>query len=159
MTPATPEYGRDELLEYLREAEDVLGEPPSQRQMNDLDGFPTRQPYAREFGSWSSAKEAAGVSESASGWEKAQECTKLGVYRDALAEAECVACDEDADCAITFHHPSGVEKRDHVAQMRQSSEWDASDMRDEIDKCVAICANCHAKHHSDSHSFTVGDCL
>lgn len=51
---------REELIDELRRVARELGRPPTAAEM-DTHGAVTRRPYVREFGSWSAALEAAGI--------------------------------------------------------------------------------------------------
>ena len=48
--------------------------------------------------------------------------------------------------AIGFHHKNPTEKNTSIARLRYAS---AEKILEEIEKCIVICANCHAEIHSD----------
>jgi len=54
---------RDDLISELERLAAELGKPPSSAEMDDVGGFSVT-PYQREFGTWSEAKEAAGIESS-----------------------------------------------------------------------------------------------
>lgn len=58
----------------------------------------------------------------------------------------CERCGEDHAACLDFHHPPDVEKRDSITRMVQRG-FARSAIRDEIRKCVVLCANCHRKEH------------
>ncbi|RNJ25276.1 homing endonuclease associated repeat-containing protein [Halosegnis longus] len=62
---------------------------------------------------------------------------------------QCERCGESDPACLDFHHPDGVEKRDGVARMVNRAFSKAS-IREEIEKCIVLCANCHRKEHDDS---------
>jgi len=59
-------------------------------------------------------------------------------------EYECSQCDEDRPPALDFHH-EGV-KGDDVSAMVNDG-YARSRIREEIDRCIVLCANCHRKEH------------
>lgn len=60
------------------------------------------------------------------------------------AEAGCSVCYERDASVLDFHHTDPGQKEFHVS-MRRLSSWDR--IQAEVDKCVVICANCHARTH------------
>jgi hypothetical protein len=54
-------YGRDELLDVLRDLDRVLGHAPSQAELKEQEGLPHPSTYKYRFGSWNKALEAAGL--------------------------------------------------------------------------------------------------
>jgi len=63
--------------------------------------------------------------------------------RDELA---CVECGEGRPPALDFHHPD--EKDLGVAEM-VTHGYAKESIREEIERCVVLCANCHRAHHYD----------
>lgn len=64
---------------------------------------------------------------------------------DFKASKGCVNCGENNSCCIDFHHLNPNEKEFAISNMRGWS-WDSVLL--EIDKCVTLCRNCHAKVHA-----------
>jgi hypothetical protein len=59
---------------------------------------------------------------------------------------KCEACGYDMCVrALTFHHVNGADKRFTFAGNHNRS-W--SVLRDELDKCVMLCQNCHNELHA-----------
>ncbi|KAB7515287.1 homing endonuclease associated repeat-containing protein [Halosegnis rubeus] len=58
----------------------------------------------------------------------------------------CERCGEPHPACLDFHHPEGVEKRDGVARMVNRA-FSKPSIREEIRKCIVLCANCHRKEH------------
>jgi hypothetical protein len=54
-------YGRDELLDVLRDLDVELGHPPSQAELREREVLPHPSTYKYRFGSWNKALEAAGL--------------------------------------------------------------------------------------------------
>jgi len=148
------EYDRGSLIEYLWEAHDILGEPPSRSQFDALDSVPSTQPYLTEFGSWNNAKDAAGMEYSEAGWAKRDGENQRQLYVKRLEESSCLNCDEDASPALTFHHTDSSEKVSAVSKMLNSSEYGVGEIKAEMRKCVVLCLNCHSKVHSND--YTIG---
>jgi hypothetical protein len=66
--------------------------------------------------------------------------------REIIAEAKqggCSVCSEKQPACLDFHHISGKDKT--VASMLGMND---DRVREEISKCVILCANCHRKHHA-----------
>ena len=61
MPSTNREYDRDDLLESLREAAAELGHPPSARDLNELDDYPSCSTYQDRFGSLRDALERVGL--------------------------------------------------------------------------------------------------
>ena len=57
---------------------------------------------------------------------------------------ECLTCGYSICIrALHFHHINSFEKEFDISS---KSSW--PEIRDELDKCVVLCANCHAEYHS-----------
>ncbi|WP_293029349.1 homing endonuclease associated repeat-containing protein [Natronococcus sp.] len=57
---------------------------------------------------------------------------------------ECLRCEEDRPPCLDFHHPN--EKERSVATMVVNGHSKKS-IREEIGRCVVLCANCHRLEH------------
>lgn len=64
----------------------------------------------------------------------------------------CEACGEVYDgkngCIFQFHHIDPTVKEGKPSEMISSSIWKAEE---EVGKCLLLCANCHAKEHSEEY--------
>ena len=58
----------------------------------------------------------------------------------------CVVCGEDSASCIDFHHTDPATKDFEISSMRYHS-WE--NVLTEIEKCVTVCRNCHAKIHAN----------
>jgi hypothetical protein len=67
-------------------------------------------------------------------------CALLREYKSNLS---CTVCKENRPWCLDFHHPDPSKKEFGIGSMRSS--WNR--MKDEIDKCVVLCRNCHADEH------------
>lgn len=60
---------------------------------------------------------------------------------------ECIRCGYNEHlAALTFHHLEPNEKEFTIAYNRHSVSWDK--LKEELDKCVILCSNCHNIEHS-----------
>lgn len=59
----------------------------------------------------------------------------------------CFTCGYDkSQSALQFHHLDPNEKDFHLAAKGHTRRW--VDVKKELDKCVCLCANCHAEVHA-----------
>ena len=62
----------------------------------------------------------------------------------------CVKCGYDKCMdALQFHHLDPKQKEFSLGQKRQST---LSVLRKEIEKCILVCANCHAEIHANNEN-------
>jgi len=60
---------------------------------------------------------------------------------------ECEVCGYNTyPGALQFHHLDPNEKDFHISQRGHSRSWKR--VKSELDKCIMVCANCHAEIHS-----------
>lgn len=59
-------------------------------------------------------------------------------------------CGEDHPAALQFHHKDPTTKSFSVSTktMAATKQFNWVRIREELDKCELVCANCHAKHHT-----------
>lgn len=57
----------------------------------------------------------------------------------------CSNCDEDHPACLDFHHTNPDEKRFRVSQY---GRYSLDLVKEEIEKCILLCANCHRKEHA-----------
>lgn len=60
----------------------------------------------------------------------------------------CARCSESDPACLDFHHRDGAEKTASVSAMVSNGRSKAS-IREEIERCDVLCANCHRKEHAD----------
>jgi len=65
-------------------------------------------------------------------------------YKD--TQCECVRCGEDRPPCLDFHHPGA--KESDIATMVVDG-YSRQSIREEIDRCIVLCANCHRIEHYD----------
>ena len=61
-------------------------------------------------------------------------------------KVRCAACGEDHPGCLVFHHVDPSAKELTIAAAANSG-WSKKRIAAEIDKCIVLCANCHAKRH------------
>lgn len=59
---------------------------------------------------------------------------------------ECARCGESRPPCLDFHHPG--EKKDNISTMVVDG-YSKQSVKDEIDRCLVLCANCHRVEHYD----------
>lgn len=69
----------------------------------------------------------------------------LYVFNYKLAHP-CLKCKETDPCCLQFHHKEAKEK-DLEISIAIRNGWSNERLQKEIDKCIILCANCHAKEH------------
>lgn len=68
-------------------------------------------------------------------------------------ELECIRCGEGRPRCLDFHHTG---KKDLGVSQMVNHGYGKERIREEIDECVVLCANCHRKdHHEGLDSVTV----
>jgi len=67
----------------------------------------------------------------------------LDITRKIRAENPCVVCGEKRINCLQFHHLDRATKNKAVAACKTYSH-----LKEEIDRCVILCSNCHALYHS-----------
>jgi hypothetical protein len=151
------EITRKNLIEEIKKVKSIVGRTPSISDYDEHADLASSTTIKRRFGSWNKAKEKAGLEKCNRGYDRSKENTQRGVYRKKLNGSCCLRCGEESNCALTFHHTNPQNKKEVISEMRHKSEYGVDDIKEEIEKCVVICQNCHAKHHSSDHEFCVGD--
>jgi hypothetical protein len=60
---------------------------------------------------------------------------------------KCVKCGYDKHlAALTFHHKEPDKKEFNISYSKHSKSW--TELKEELDKCVILCSNCHHIEHS-----------
>jgi len=63
---------------------------------------------------------------------------------------KCERCGYDkCPAALTFHHLDPSKKEFGIAAFGIARRWEL--VRQELDKCMLVCQNCHAEIHSEEH--------
>lgn len=69
------------------------------------------------------------------------------------SESGCSFCKEKDFCCLEFHHKTPSQKEYEISKMISNSVSD-NRIKEEIKKCIVICANCHRKLHANR--FNIG---
>ena len=84
---------------------------------------------------------------------------KLKQMAIAYKGGACQRCGYAAcEAALTFHHTEPARKDLSLSGEGMTRSWQR--VRAELDKCILLCANCHAEIHSRQHVFRsiAGEC-
>lgn len=65
------------------------------------------------------------------------------------ASLKCTKCDENHPAALDFHHVLSDPTNVPISTLIRNHAFEK--LKDELKKCVVLCANCHRKHHHDAH--------
>lgn len=79
--------------------------------------------------------------------DRRREETRRWLYLYKSQQCECAHCGEDRPPRLDFHHPG--EKERGIASMVVNG-YSKQSIRDEIDRCIVLCANCHRIEHYES---------
>lgn len=95
-------------------------------------------------------------------------CTNAARYKDRMEKIskaldqlgmrlQCELCGyKKNSAALHFHHIDPKEKEFRVSEVRSSTSYER--LYNEIEKCVVLCANCHAEEHNPQCEIVVDDC-
>lgn len=67
----------------------------------------------------------------------------LQEYKSTL---KCEKCPENHPATLDFHHVNSEEKKNKVSALVVEG-YSIKTIKEEIDKCIVLCANCHRKLH------------
>lgn len=142
----TEKISKEEILEELhRVANDVDG-PLTRPEFNDRADISAWTAEDR-FGGWNNAKQAAGLPTLNRGRKKKNAgLLPRSRQRDKIeqikANVPCYLCSEKyPPCVMDFHHRDPEEKYKTIGALTTSYAWDT--VKEELDKCILLCANCH----------------
>jgi hypothetical protein len=177
-------YNREDCKIALKKAKDKLDKSPTINEFNDLDISPSADTIIRKYGSWNTAKEAAGIEKirmnnevepkpkdveipENKSWsslspyqryyyknrESEKKRTKKRTkklkkwFKDYKQKLKCERCGEEHSACLDFHHED--EKDIGVSELVNRYNTSKSRIREEIEKCEVLCANCHRKIHAN----------
>lgn len=68
---------------------------------------------------------------------------------------KCEVCGYDkCNAALDFHHINKEEKEFGIGSFGHCNSWEK--VKEELDKCMLVCANCHREIHSESNHQVIG---
>ena len=76
---------------------------------------------------------------------------KIKAYSDSVKKDGCKICGEKEICTLDYHHLS--DKEENVAKLLRGGSL--KKVKEEIEKCVVLCANCHRKLHAGILTYPV----
>ncbi len=76
--------------------------------------------------------------------QKERRQKRVDWLRDYKVKRGCISCDENHPAALVFHHASD-DKEFGIAEM--PNNFGIERIKKEVDKCIVMCRNCHAKGH------------
>ena len=68
------------------------------------------------------------------------------IVLDFLTQHPCVDCGIEDIVCLEFHHTRGKELT--ISELIFSRRRSLSALRNEIDKCLVVCVNCHRRRHA-----------
>lgn len=71
---------------------------------------------------------------------------KKKIFEDYQREKGCYFCNENEPACLDFHHKDPSEKKFNISHY--CKRFPIERTFKEIEKCVVVCANCHAKVHA-----------
>ena len=69
-------------------------------------------------------------------------------FKDYKSTLSCEICGEDRTPCLDFHHVDSTTKEKAIAEAVHNN-WSIKKLKEEIDKCMVVCRNCHAMIHHD----------
>lgn len=167
-------FTKEECIKALQDASEEVGHSISKHEYESLGIQPSSFTIQKKFGSWSNAKEKAGLKENSPGRKpgNVKECPEIldfseqewvdlssqarSMYRKKAKISEikknqgCENCGYDKhSSALVFHHENPEEKEAGISTMvvkHRSME----DILNEIEKCFVLCSNCHRVLENDN---------
>jgi hypothetical protein len=67
-------------------------------------------------------------------------------YKNLKKTLSCCVCGEKEPECLDFHHIDSSEKDFILSEIKRES---IGRMKNELNKCACLCANCHRKHHAE----------
>ena len=101
-----------------------------------------------EFGWRNKAKgtRRADCKECHSNYVKTQYHKRKDFIRDLKSQCSCAKCGETRGYVLDYHHINPEEKDGTIARL-VSNNANEEKIKQEIAKCVVLCANCHREFH------------
>jgi len=145
-------YSNEEMIQELQKVTQNLGKSPTWDEFDEKSEMWAKI-ISDRFGSWNKAKKQAELETYAykTGGEKTKpENTATSYYRHKKEEGSCKYCEENFKDCLVFHHKKDEEKKFEVSNYANHTN-NIKELKEEIHKCILVCANCHRKIHSTNH--------
>ncbi len=79
-------------------------------------------------------------------WKNKNRADKRAQLAKLKSERGCSQCPENHPACLHFHHTDIASKKNSVNKLvSQDRSWKV--ISEEMEKCIILCANCHAKLH------------
>lgn len=165
------QYSKEDCIESLREAAEQLGHSPTTEEYAELGISPSKNTIARRLGGWNDAKKKAGVGLLVASpregvnpeilnisdekfQERTSEYMNLAEAAEIKMKRGCNRCPYDENpAALQFHHKNADDKFMGVGRLINQG-YSRQTIREEIEKCEVLCANCH-RVETDGELFDV----
>jgi len=156
-------YTEQDCIDALKRAYNILGHSPTRREYNELEVSPSAGTIKNILGAWDKAKSLANLDKcDATKQHTKPECinipdekwnsfstkTKRKYKRRAFFAKDKISkgCQEcgynDRSVALDYHHTNPENKEMSVAE-RIARVHSKKNIREEVEKCRVLCANCH----------------
>lgn len=142
-------YTDEEVVEWVIEKDEELDGLLKYSHIREEAPFSVNVVYTK-FGSLNELKDILEIEKNPT---SRPDITGEEYYNKVKSSIECQNCNEDFCETIDFHH---TEESKKLFSIGRNDIKNADRKYEEMKKCVAICANCHRKHHSDMHNFDAG---
>ncbi len=168
-------YSEQDYIDALTQAAEIIGHAPTSDEYvsvrGQLDVSPSYSCIYNNVGGWNKAKELAGletwgaherisdvpqnVDIGQQEWEDLDSNRRAHIKRKHYLSKEkvergCKKCGyADNPAAMEFHHPD----QDRELSVSQNG-WSLENLKNEVDKCVVLCGNCHNIEHREKDYLT-----
>lgn len=72
------------------------------------------------------------------------------------SEYHCLVCGETDITCLDFHHLDPSKKEFCISTMLRNKRFSIKKIKEELDKCICLCANCHRKFHAYGWKYVNG---
>ena len=72
---------------------------------------------------------------------------EIKVFIESFKSDGCARCDEKDPCCLDFHHMDSSQKEINIGEISHRC-WSHKRTKEEIQKCIVLCSNCHRKLHN-----------
>jgi len=135
----------DDILDDLRRVASYIGKTPSKNDYLEHGKY-SISPISNAFGSFNEGKEAARLKTYPTGGNPRGK-NKSGWYNSIKERGSCAICNETRPPCLVFHHLPEYQKVNEMANMVKRG-YTLQECKEEAEKCVLLCKNCHALTHS-----------
>jgi hypothetical protein len=149
-------YTEQDCIDALQYVAEKLDESPSTRDYveHSQNHQPSCNTISNHFGTWNSAKQAAGLKTSTrNNFNHKQKKEFVKRIKETVGCSNCGK--EEPTERMHFHHTDPSTKVDDINTITKNS-YSLEQLKDEIKKCNILCIECHYSHHKE---YTKQDCI